>query len=245
MNNLPSPYPEEQQQHESVPAQECEMLYDYPPHVAGFPQPDYPSMQQPYSSPTEMDGYLPAYTDGYIGYAGVQPSYANGQQPGANYINYAETQQLGYEQARRPFYTWAWKSWKSLWIVLTGLALLLLLTAGIAYAYFQVHSTPEKTLQDYCTAVKKEDGQALYNTYSSSAQNQTDAAHLQQGLRLIEFISGGIEDCTVDPSNIHETDPEATARVTFVLYNGRLSSVLLYLINEHGQWKVQNNAVVP
>src|SRR5437879_1937107 len=172
MNNLPSPYPEEQDQRESGQAQECEMLYDYPPHAADFPQPDYPPMQQPYSSPTEMDGHLPAYADGYSCYAGVQPGYAHGQQPGANYINYAETQQLEHQQARRPFYTWAWKSWKSLWVALTGLALLLLLTASIAYAYFQVHSTPEKTLQDYCSAVKKEDGQALYNTYSSSAQNQ-------------------------------------------------------------------------
>lgn len=245
MNNPSSPYPEEQYQREPGQAQECEMLYDYPPHAEGFPQQDYPPVQQPYLSSPEAEEHGLEYADGYTGYAGVQPGYTHGQQPGANYINYAETQQLGHAQARRPFYTWAWKSWKSLWIALTGLALLLLLSVGIAYAYFQVRSTPEKTLQDYCSAVKKEDGQALYNTYSSSAQNQTDAAHLQQGLRLIEFISGGIEDCTVDPNNIHETDPEATARVTFVLYNGRLSSVLLYLINEHGQWKVQNNAVVP
>lgn len=236
MDNLPSSYPEEQKPREPGAAQECEMLYDYPPHAAGFPQPNYPPAQQFYSAPTEVNAPMPAYTDGYTGM----------RQPGANYLDYAATQQLDqHTQARRPFYTWAWKSWNSLWIVLTSLALTLLLAAGVFYYFLQVRSTPDKTLQSYCSAVKKDDAQALYNTYSSAAQNQTDAAHLQQGLRLIEFFSGGIEDCTVDSSSIHESDPEATARVTFVLYNGRMSSALIYLINEHGQWKVQNNAIVP
>lgn len=220
MDNPPSPYPDEHQPGQSGQAQESEMLYGYP-HAAGFPQPGYPPTQPMY----------PPSQAGYTGYAGTQPaSYAD-------YTNYMGAQQPGYPLLRR--------SWNSLWIALTALALLLLLIGGSLYYYFLVRSTPQKTLQAYCSAIKSEDGQALYNTYSSEAQTQTDAPHLQQGLRLIEFLSGGIEDCTVDRNSIHENDPQATASVTFTLYNGRVNSAILNLIEENGQWKVENNAILP
>ncbi|HEY0752914.1 MAG TPA: hypothetical protein VGD98_02965 [Ktedonobacteraceae bacterium] len=232
MDNPSSPYPDEQHARQPGQAQECEMLYDYP-HTADFPQADdYQPTQQLHVAPTEVDARQAGYADR------LQTSY----------LNHADTQQAGYAgytNTRRPFFAWAWKSWNSLWIVLTALALILLVAAGGFYYYLQVQSTPAKTLQTYCSAVKNDDGQALYNTYSNEAQSQTDQVHLQQALRLIEFFSGGIEDCTVDVGSIHETDPEATARVTFLLYNGRLSSTLLHLINEHGYWRIQNNTIVP
>jgi hypothetical protein len=132
-----------------------------------------------------------------------------------------------------------------LWIALTALALLLLVAGGGIYYYFQVRSTPEKTLQAYCDAIKNDDGQALYNTYSNAAQSQTDAVHLQQGLRLIEFFSGGIEDCSVDSHSIRENDSRATADVTLTLSDGHISSVRLHLLDENGQWKVENNHILP
>lgn len=215
MDNPPSPYPDERQPGQ---AQESEMCYGYP-HAAGFPQPGYP--------PTlPMD-------------AEMQAGYAEMQQPGyAGYTDYAYTQQPGYN-------TWARRSWNGLWIALTTLALLLLVTSGWFYYYFLVRSTPQKTLRAYCSAIKNDDGQALYNTYSSEAQTQTDAPHLQQGLRLIEFLSGGIENCSIDNGSVQENDPQATASVTFTLYNGSMNSTTLHLIEENGQWRVENNAILP
>ncbi|HXR65545.1 MAG TPA: hypothetical protein VN729_06470 [Ktedonobacteraceae bacterium] len=185
------------------------------PHAAGFPQPGYPPTQ-------------PINTQAQGGYTNVQQS---------EYADYAGTQQGGYTLAR--------KGWDFLWIALTALALLLLVAGGSIYYYLQIRSTPGKTLQAYCSAIKSNDGQALYNTYSSAAQAQTGSAHLQQGLRLIEFLSGGIEDCTVDNGSIHENDPQATASITFTLTSGRMSSARLHLIDENGQWKIENNAIVP
>lgn len=218
MDNPPSPYSDAHQSGQTGQAQESEMLYDYP-HVADFPQPNYPPTQ-------------PMYMPTQPGYPAVgQPDYAA-------YGGYADAQQAGYYPSAR-------RNWNTLWIILTSLALLLLIAAGSLYYYFQVRSTPARTLQAYCSAIKDDDGQALYNTYSSEAQALTDAPHLQQGLRLIEFLSGGIEDCDVDSASIRENDPQATARVTFTLANGRVNSTFLRLIKEHGQWKVENNATFP
>ncbi len=239
MDNPPSSYSDGYQGKQQSQAQECETLYDYS-HAAGFPQPDNPPSQGFYSAPTQADIQQPGYVDAQ------QPGYTNygvTQQPG--YAGDANGQQAGYAKTRLPFYTWAWRTWNSLWIVLTTLALLLLMAVGGFYYYLQTRSTPEKTLQEYCSAVKSDDGQALYDTYSSSAQAQVDEPHLQQGLRLIDFLSGGIQDCTVDKSSIQESDPQATARITFVLYNGRISSPTLHLVNENGQWKVENNPLLP
>ena len=230
MNNPPSHDPDAQQSGYPGQAQESQMVYGYPeqtdqmgesegmygyPHAAGFPQPGYP--------PT-------------------QPMDAQAQM---NYMDYAGLQQPGSSMPQQPGNTFLGKMGNSLWIALTALALLLLVAGGSIYYYFQVRSTPEKTLQTYCNAIKNDDSHALYNTYSSEAQSQTDEAHLQQGLRLIEFFSGGIEDCSVNAYSIHENDPQATASITFTLSGGRMSDVRLHLIDENGQWKVENNAILP
>lgn len=137
------------------------------------------------------------------------------------------------------------KNRNALWIALTSIALLLLLSGGGAYYFLQIRSTPEKTLQTYCSAIKNEDGQALYDTYSSEARSQTDGARLQQGLRLIEFLSGGIEDCSVDGNSVREDGTLAEGRVTFTLDSGHASSATIHLIEENGQWRVENNALFP
>jgi hypothetical protein len=179
----------------------------------------------PHAAGFPQPDYPPTQTQ--ISYPDVQPGY----------IAYADTQQPGAGLVK--------KSWNTLWIALTTLALLLLVAGGSLYYYLQIRSTPGKTLQNYCNAIKSDDGQALYNTYSSEAQAQTDAAHLQQGLRLVEFLSGGIEDCLVDKSSLEENDPQASGRITFILDSGRMNSTVLHLIDENGQWKVESNAVLP
>lgn len=230
MDKPPTPYPGEQGSGPYGQMQQSEMIYEYPeqpgvspeaeslydyPQPAGFPQPDYPPTQQLYAA-------------GYSGYPTMQPQ--------------AYAQQA---QRHAPFFAFLKKGGNTLWIALTSLVLLLLLAGGSLYYYFLVRSTPEKTLRTYCTAIKNEDGHTLYNVYTREAQAQTDEAHLQQGLRLIEFLSGGIEDCSIDSGSIHENDPQATARVTFTLYNGRITGTILHLFDEDGQWKIENNTILP
>lgn len=123
--------------------------------------------------------------------------------------------------------------------------LLLLIAGGGAYYYFQVRSTPQKTLQTYCDAVKSNDALALYNTYSTQAREQTTVQRLQQGLRLINFATGGMKSCSIDPSSIHENGSVATGTISFVSNRNQSFPDTLDLVDENGQWKVEHNANLP
>lgn len=212
-------------------------MSSYPPSPDSDPR--VPREQLDYAQPNGLEAGYP-HAEGF-----PQPDYEPTQQvyPGT-LPDYPPTVyapvQSGYPVFQEPK-----KNRNALWIALTSLALLLLLSGGGAYYYLQVRSTPEKTLQTYCSAIKNEDGQALYDTYSSEAQSQTDGARLQQGLRLIEFLSGGIEDCSVDGNSVHEDGTLASGSVTFTLDNGRASSSIIHLVEENGQWRVENNALFP
>jgi hypothetical protein len=232
MDKPPSPYSDAWRSEQPAQGQESEMIYGYPEQPVQGLEPEI-AYSYPYPTGFSQPNY-PPYAQGYAGYTGYTDDTPLQQ---ADYANYADAQQ--------PVYLLARKGWNTLWIGLTALALLVLLAGGSLYYYLLTRSTPEKTLHTYCNAIKNEDGHTLYNTYSKDAQTQTDEAHLQQGMRLIEFLSGGIEDCSIDSNSIHENDPQATARVTFTLYNGRLTGTILHLINENGQWKIENNAIFP
>ena len=226
MNNPPSPYPGAEPGQEDQ-TQESQMLYSYPEQEdqmqgAGVPY------GYPHAAGFPQPGYPP-----------TQPIDAQAQ-PG-----YAGLQQAGFIEPQFPSYARWGKSWNGLWIALTVFVLFLLVAGGSLYYYLQIRSTPEKTLQNYCNAIKSDDAQALYNTYSSEARDQIDEAHLQRGLRVIDFFSGGIEDCSVDTASVRENDPHASADVTFTLANGDVNSARLHLIDENGAWKVENNAILP
>lgn len=198
----------------------------------------YPPSPYPDQNPPEQPGHSYAENIPRQGYQPTQPIYSP-EQPGYAPTLYAQAQP-GY-----PPITVPGNRHSGLWIALTAIALLLLVAAGGAYYYFLVRSTPQKTLQSYCSAIKSDDAQALYNTYSSAAQAQTTVAQLQQGLRLVEFLSGGIEDCTVDANSIQENGTLATGAVTFKLSDNRSSSTTIHLVDESEQWKVENNSIFP
>lgn len=185
------------------------------PHTADFPQPNYSPMQPPYGQ--AQAPYADAQLSGYTSNAKVLP-------PGSSFIR---------------------AGLNGLLIVLTTLMLLLLVAGGSFYYYIQVRSTPEKTLQVYCSALKNGDSQALYNTYSSDAQAQTDEVHIQQALRMIEFLSGGIDNCVVDKHSIYENGSQASARITCTSYSGNVKSALLELIDEKGQWRIERSPISP
>jgi hypothetical protein len=131
-----------------------------------------------------------------------------------------------------------------LWITL-AVILLLLVAGGGTVVYLQVRPTPQKTLQAYCDALKANDAQALYNTLSNSAQAQTSVSQLRQGLNLIEFLVGGIKECVVNADSIQQNGSTATGTVTITTDRGRTSASTIHLIEENGQWKIQNNVRFP
>lgn len=136
---------------------------------------------------------------------------------------------------------------RRLWIVLAAV-LVLLLAGGAFFTYLQVRSTPQKTLQAYCDALKANDAEALYNTLSSSARAQTSVPQLRQGLRLVEFLVGGVKDCTVNADSIQQDGATATGTVTIVTSRGRSMIATIRLLEEHSQWSIDGkttNAGVP
>lgn len=191
-----------------------------PPAQPGYPQPGG------FAQPTQ-----PAFPPQQPGQPGnfPQPGY---QQPG-------DFAQPGF-QPPAPVK----KRRTGLWITLI-IILLLLIAGGGFFTYLQVRSTPQKTLQAYCTALKNDDAQALYNTYSSEAQARVSLDTLKEDLRIVTLIVGGVKDCVVQDNSIQENGSTATGMVTLTLGRGGSGNSTVSLVYENGQWKVQNNAQIP
>lgn len=135
------------------------------------------------------------------------------------------------------------KSRVGLWI---GLILLLLLVIGgsvVAYTVYQNRSTPEKTLQAYCTALQHSDAQGYYDTLSHANQVRTDLQQITTGFQLIKLVTGGITACT--PSNVQANDPNASALLSITPARGGARSLPVTLVDENGQWKMSSARSLP
>lgn len=186
-----------------------------------------------------MDNYPDPEQSAHPAYQPPQPGYPPAQ------AGYSPTQQV-YATAQ-PGYSPAPASQKShigLWAALAALLILLGIGGGSVY-YFLARSTPQKTLQAYCDAITADDAQALYNTYSGQAQAHTSVNGLQQVLQVVTVLTGGVKTCVVDTGSIQESDPMASGTVTFTSNNDRSTSTTLYLIDENGQWRIENTIDVP
>lgn len=131
----------------------------------------------------------------------------------------------------------------ALWI---GLVTLLLLAVGSSsYYYFVSRSTPQKTLEAYCSALKNNDAQSLYATFSAEQQTQTSVSKLQEGLRLLAILTGGFKNCTADNASVQEKGSTAAANITLVTARGPTTHMTIQLINENGAWRVAKNTNLP
>lgn len=138
------------------------------------------------------------------------------------------------------------KTRRGLWITLAVIAVLLLAGLGFGAYTYVIRSTPEKTLQTYCDALKRGDYQTAYNQLENGLHRllteQVFAAHLRLTLDPLK----GIRDCAV--SNVSEGIPKsgllsgyliATGMITFTYGNGRTDSERGWrLIDEDGVWKI-------
>ncbi|HEY0752913.1 MAG TPA: FHA domain-containing protein [Ktedonobacteraceae bacterium] len=162
------------------------------------------------------------------------PQAGNFNQPG-----YPQAQPGASSQAQPPR-----KSRLGLWIGLIVL-LLLLIGGGItAFTIFQNRSTPEKTLQAYCTALQNNDPQGIYNTLSTELQVNTDLPKIKTALQVIDFFAGGsITGCTFGP--VQQNGNSATTTMTFTPKNGKPIGEPVQLVYEKSQWKITTGSKLP
>ena len=198
-------------------------------------QPTLPRVEYPQAGGVNQSGYPQTGEASQPGYP--QPGYPQPQPGGFNQPGYP--QPAGFGQPERPQPK---RSRVGLWIGL--IILLLLIVGGGIGGYIYVNrSTPEKTIQAYCTALQNNDAQGLYNTLSSVSQSKTDVNKISTELRLIKLVIGGISNCTF--SNVQQNGSAATATLTLTPARGAAASGTVHLLDENGQWKMDSTNSLP
>jgi hypothetical protein len=240
----------------------------YSPTVAVPPpsQPDYMNYQQPAPSAPSFPSQpqqpaQPAYS-GYQQPAPFaqnfpqadQPAYGQPQPPQAYPTPAFPQQPQGYPQQApwagapgqfgAPAAPVATRPQKRRTGLIIGIVVLLLLVVGGGSLYFFVlRSTPDKTLQAYCTALQNSDAQGAFNQLSASAQSKTSVAQFNSGFQAIKNpLIGGIKTCTFN--NVQQNNSTATADVTLTFGNPAIpvKPTLVTLIDENGTWKLNSNS---
>ena len=212
---------------------------NYNPDPAAYPPSNYP--QQGFSQPAAnypQQAYAPPASN-YPNY-GTPPeqSYVPPVQPG-QYDQYSHT---GNTAPGRPVQPER-KRHLGGWIALIILLLLAVIVAGGAF-YYVNRSTPTKTLQTYCDALKNNNAQDAYNQLSSQTQSRTTQQQFTRSFNTAEQLLnspllGGVNTCTV--GNVQENGSSATGTVVITVNNTtRTFSEKVDLVNENGTWKINN-----
>jgi hypothetical protein len=179
--------------------------YEASPPPAYQPPPDYqvPPVQQPYGAPPP-----PAYAP--YG-APAQPAYG--------------TPVAGIPGAAAPARR---QSRRGLWIAL-GIVGAIIILAIILFAVVAANlSTPTKTLDTFCNAIKNKDYQTAYNQLSSFRQTQISEAD------FANFFSSA-SSCSYSTPNQNGTT--ATTNLTFFTTSGSLTGAT-NMVEDNGDWKI-------
>jgi len=222
---------------------------NYPPTVSVAPDanpygynPDAPAYAPPPSYPQQ--GYQQPTSYPQQGYPGQTPNYPNyGSPPPVQPGQYGQPAQGDITAPGRPVQPARKKSHLGLWITL--IILLLAIIGAAAGAYYYVNrSTPTKTLQAYCDAIRTSNASEAYNLLSTQVQSRTTQQRFTTSFnnaeRLLNLpVVGGVSDCTV--SNVQESGSSATGTIVITIKNGgRSVPSKESLINENGTWKINS-----
>ena len=227
-------------------------------------QPDYQGYQPPQAQPPSGYGAY-GQQPGYPQYQSApsypaQPSYQQPQQPQQPpFAAQVPPVQQGYPQQQWgavpgqvgvPQFPQAQaappkKSHTGLIILIVVLLLVVVGGGAGAYLYFS-RSTPEKTLQAYCTALENSDAQGIFNLESTNAQQHATVSDIRVGLALIDSPAGGggVKNCTVGPVT-NNNGTTADGSITVTLGNGKSQTSPAVLVNQNGSWKVGNSTGAP
>lgn len=234
----------------------------YSPTVAVPPQqqPDYMNYQQPApAAPSFQQPVPPAYSN-YQQPTPSAPNYPQMDQQGYNQApqayptpSYSQYPQQGYpQQAPWPAAPGQFAApaaaaierprKRRTGLIIGVIVLLLLVVGGGSVYYFVLRSTPEKTLQAYCDALKNSDAQGAYNLLSTNAQSKTNLTDFTKAFQLLKSpLIGGIKTCTF--TNVQQNGSNATADVTVTTGNPAIpiKPNKAFLVNENGTWKIDSS----
>jgi limonene-1,2-epoxide hydrolase len=117
--------------------------------------------------------------------------------------------------------------------ILIGLGLLFMIALAVGSYFYFNRSTPEKTLDAFCNAMKGQDYQTAYNQLSNSLQSNETENEFANTLRA----NGKVNTCTHSSANT--TNNRATANVTIVTGSGQASISSIILKADSGNiWKL-------
>lgn len=117
--------------------------------------------------------------------------------------------------------------------ILIGLGLLVVIALAIGGYFYFNRSTPEKTLDAFCTAMQGQDYQTAYSQLSNSLQNNETELEFANTLRA----SGKVDTCT--HSSVSTTNNKAIANMTIVTTSGQASNSSIILTTDSGNyWKL-------
>lgn len=207
----------------------------------GGGQPPYP--QQPlaysgYKAPAQA-GYPEAPPSAYGGYgAGAQPGYP--QQPWAPPATQpGQFGQPGFPAYAPPAVQPRRRSRAALFVILAVVVLAII--AGVGGYIYATRSTPQKTLQAFCDALKNGDYQTAYNQLSSRAQSRLSEQEFARTTQTGFALLGGLKDCAVGSVTENSDGSTATGSITLTFNNGRSQSGSGPLIKENGTWKLDSS----
>lgn len=124
--------------------------------------------------------------------------------------------------------------------ILIGLGLLVVIALAVGSYFYFNRSTPEKTLDAFCSAMQGQDYQTAYNQLSNSLQISETELDFANTLRA----NGKVNTCTHSSANT--TNNKATANVTIVTNSGQASSSRIILTADSGNtWKLSQFPTTP
>jgi hypothetical protein len=202
----------------------------YLPTEAASPYSQYAASPPPAYQPPPPDYQVPP----------AQPSY---QAPPAPYSPYGAPPQPAYGAPPPGIGTPGAPSGKrnnrTLWIILgiVGVVVVLgIIASVVVFAVVANSSTPTRTLQAYCDAIKSRDYQTAYSQLSSNVQNQVTEAQFASvedgGIKTLK----GVNRCSV--SNVSQSDTTATGTITYTFGNGTSGPLPYALVKESNTWKI-------
>ena len=115
------------------------------------------------------------------------------------------------------------------------LVLVVIIAVG-TYVYLN-RSTPDKTITTYYAALVHGDYQTAYDQLSTASQGKlTEPAFVQFWQAL-----GGVKAWST--TSLQEQGSTATAAPTLTLGNGQTRPASITLIDENGEWKIENETI--
>lgn len=129
------------------------------------------------------------------------------------------------------------KSRRGLWIALAVIVVVLVAGGGGTAYYFANQSTPTKTLQATCDALKSQNYQAAYNLFTTDWQRQIGPeGQYATGVQRNYSSQGGIVSCVV--SGVTEQGSSASGTVVIRFGNGNTEIDFVQLVDENWTWKI-------